>query len=104
AGGALFALGRLPEAEKAYQDVIGRAGNSSVYGAVARLGLAATLAAEGQYDRAIKECTALAAQRDGLLPVDGVLVQLARTYVKAGKMSDARASFKTVVDRFSSSL
>jgi TolA-binding protein len=104
AAGSLFALGRLQEAEKAYQDVVGRAGSSSVYGSVARLGLADTLAGEGQYDRAIKELTDLAAQRDGLLPVDGVLVQLARTYVKAGKQSDARATFKRVVDEFPNSV
>jgi TolA-binding protein len=104
AAGALFALGRFADAEKAYQDVINRAGNASLYGSVARLGLAETLASEGQYDRAIKEFTDLSAQRDGLLPVDGVLVQLARTYVKAGKMSDARATFKRVVDEFPNSL
>jgi len=104
AAGALFGMGKLQEAEKAYQDVISRAGASSVYASVARLGLAETLASEKQYDRAIKELTDLAAQRDGLLPVDGVLVQLARTYAKAGKNSDARATFKRVVDEFPNSV
>ena len=98
AAGALFALGRLPEAEKAYTEVITRAGAQSLFGASARLGLAETLAAQAQYDRAIKEYTDLAAQRDGLLPVDGVLVGLARTYATAGKTADARATFKRVVD------
>ena len=102
AAGALFALGRLAEAEKAYQDVIAR-GGSSIYGAAARMGLAETLAGEAQYDRAIKEYADLAAQRDGMLPVDGVLVQLARTYVKAGKTTEARATFKRVVDEFPNS-
>jgi TolA-binding protein len=102
AAGALFGLGRLAEAEKAYQDVIARAG-SSIYGPAARMGLAETLTTEGQYDRAIKEYTDLAAQRDGVLPVDGVLVQLARTYVKAGKTNEARATFKRVVDEFPNS-
>ena len=67
------------------------------------MGLAEALTSEGQYDRAIKEYTDLAAQRDGLLPVDGVLVQLARAYVKAGKTNEARATFKRVVDEFPSS-
>lgn len=98
--GSLFALGRFPEAEQAYWDVITRAGTSSLYGAAARMGLAQTIAAQGQYDRAIKEYTDLAAQRDGVLPVDGILVELARTYLKAGKTSDARATFKRVVDEF----
>ena len=102
AGGILFALGRLGESEKAYQEVIKRDG-SSLYGAAARLGLAQVLAMEGQYDRAIKEYTDLAAQRDGVLPVDGVLIELARAYVKAGKTSDARAAFKRVVDEFPNS-
>jgi TolA-binding protein len=102
AAGALFALNRLSEAETAYQDVIARAG-SSIYGPAARMGLAETLASAGQYDRAIKEYTDLAAQRDGVLPVDGVLVQLARTYIKAGKTNEARATFKRVVDEFPNS-
>jgi TolA-binding protein len=100
--GTLAALGRLAEAEKAYQDVMTRAG-SSLYGPSAHMGYADTLASEGQYDRAIKEYTDLSAQRDGMLPIDGVLMQLARTYVKAGKSADARAAFKRVVDEFPTS-
>ena len=103
AADALFALGRLPDAEKAYADVAARAGTQSLYGASARLGLAETLAAQSHYDRAIKEYTDLAAQRDGILPVDGILVALARTYAKAGKTADARATFKRVVDEFPTS-
>lgn len=101
--GGYFALSRYAEAEKAYEDVIKRAGASALYGAAGRMGLAETLAAQGQYDRAIKEYSDLAAQRDGLLPVDGVLVELARTYVKAGKNAEARATFKRVVDEFPNS-
>ena len=81
-----------------------RAGGSSFYGSVARLGLAETLASEGKFDQAIKEYSDLAAQRDGALPVDVVLVQLARTYAKAGKAADARATFKRVVDEFPNSV
>ena len=98
--GDLVALGRLPEGEKAYQDVLSRAGSASIYGSTARMGLAETFAAEGHYDQAIKEYSDLAAQRDGALPVDGVLLQLARTYVKAKKTSEARAAFKRIVDEF----
>ena len=98
----LAALGRTADAEKAYEDVISRAG-ASIYGPAARMGLADVLAASGQYDRAIKEYTDLAAQRDGALPVDGILVELARTYVKAGKAAEARATFKRVVDEFPAS-
>ncbi len=104
AAGTLYALGRLAEAETAYADVITRAGGESALGLSSRLGLAATMADQGKYDRAIKEFTDLAALRDGLLPVDGVLVELARIYVKAGKRADARATFKRVVDEFPTSV
>jgi tetratricopeptide (TPR) repeat protein len=104
AAGTLYALGRLAEAEKAYGEVITRAGGESALGMSSRLGLAETLADQGKYDQAIKEFTDLAALRDGLLPVDGVLVELARTYVKAGKRADARATFKRVVDEFPTSV
>ena len=43
---------------------------------------------------------AAAAQRDGVVPVDSVLMELARAYVKAGKPTEARAAFKRVVDEF----
>jgi outer membrane protein assembly factor BamD (BamD/ComL family) len=52
----------------------------------------------------VKALTDLAAQRDGALPVDGVLMELARTSLKAGKTQDARAAFKRVVDEFPQSV
>jgi tetratricopeptide (TPR) repeat protein len=104
AAALLYGMGRHAEAEKAYADLIARAGGTSVYGMSARLGLAQSLAAQTKYDAAIKEYTDLAALRDGLLPVDGVLVELARTYLKAGKRADARATFKRVVDEFPTSV
>jgi len=99
AANTLLAMERLPEAEKAYQDVISRAG-SRIYGTMAKMGLAETLVAQKQFDRAIKEYTDLSAVRDGGIPVDAVLMQLARTYAKAGKPTEARAAFKRVVDEF----
>ena len=64
------------------------------------LGRAESLRYQGKYDDAIKALTDLAAERDGMLPVDGVLMQLARTCLKAGKTQEARAAFKRVVDEF----
>ena len=98
----LLALGRLAEAEQAYQDVVKQA-PTSFYAPLAKLGLAQTLAAEKQYEKAIASFTDLAAQRDGALPVDGILMQLARTCRKAGKVQEARAAFKRVVDEFPNS-
>ncbi len=67
---------------------------------MARLGRAESLRYQGKYDDAIKALTDLAAERDGMLPVDGVLMQLAQTCLKAGKTQEARAAFKRVVDEF----
>ncbi len=99
AAGALAALGRFPDAEKAYEDVASRAG-SSLYGPMAQLGEADALASEGKYDQAISWYSDLSARRDGMLPVDGVLMNLAQTYEKAGKTSEASATYKRVVDEF----
>jgi TolA-binding protein len=103
AAGLLLSLSRLAEAEKAFADVAARAG-SSVYGPMAKLGRAESLAGQAKYDDAIKALTDLSADRDGALPVDGVLMELARTCVKAGKKEEARAAFKRVVDEFPESV
>ena len=95
----LFSLGRLAEAHTAYQQVIDKGGNT-VYGSMAKLGLASTMIAEGQNDQAIKTYEELAAVRDGIVPVDGVLMQLAKAYEKIGKKSEARTTYKRVVDEF----
>ncbi|HUL73898.1 MAG TPA: tetratricopeptide repeat protein [Vicinamibacterales bacterium] len=96
---ALLTLGRLPEAEQAFTTAASQAG-SSIYGPMARLGRAEALRAQNKYDDAIKAFTDLAAERDSVLPVDGVLMQLAETCLKAGKTQEARAAFKRVVDEF----
>jgi tetratricopeptide (TPR) repeat protein len=97
-----MALGSHAEAATAYQAVMDAAG-SRIYGQMARLGLAEAQARSGQYDRAIATYTELAAQRDGPLPVDGILMQLGRTYLDAGKPSDAEQMFNRVVEEFPNS-
>jgi tetratricopeptide (TPR) repeat protein len=97
-----IALGNAADAMKAYQLVIDRAG-SRIYGQMARLGLAEAQARAGQYDSAINAYKELAAQRDGSLPIDGILMQLGRTYLDAGKPADAQQVFTRVVDEFPSS-
>ena len=71
---------------------------------LARLGQAEALIASKEFDRGLKIMEDLAANRDGLLPVDGVLMQLARGYQKAGKPAEARTAFKRIVDEFPDSL
>jgi TolA-binding protein len=93
------ALGKQDDAIKAYQQVIDRAG-TSLYGQMARLGLAEAQAGAGHYDQAIEAFKQLAQQNDGTLPVDGVLMQLGRTYVQAGKRADAEQTFDRIVREF----
>jgi TolA-binding protein len=98
-GVTLLTMGRYDEADRAFQTTADRAG-SSVYGPMARMGRAEVLLRQAKYDAAIKAFSDLSGERDGLLPIDGVLMQLARAYMKAGKIQDARATFKRVVDEF----
>jgi TolA-binding protein len=100
---ALMQLGRFSDAEKAFQDAIDHAG-SSIYGPMSRMGLGEAYVAEKQFDKAIALYTDLSGQRDGPLPIDGVLMVLGRTYAKAGKTNEARATFKRVVDEFPESM
>ena len=67
---------------------------------MARLGLAETQAREGQYDSAINTYKGLADNKDGPLPVDGILMQLGRTYREAGKTTEAQQTFNRVVEEF----
>jgi TolA-binding protein len=97
--GALLTLGRTDEARTVFQEVVESSG-SSIYQPMARLGIAQVLLQQSKNDDAIKAFTDLAADRDGPLPVDGVLMQLAAADVKAGKNADARAAYKRIVDEF----
>lgn len=92
-------LGSPADAAKAYREVMDRAG-SGIYGQMARLGLAEALARTGEYDQAIDTFSELAKQRDGPLPVDGILMQLGRTYLDAGKPSNAQQTFDLLVQEF----
>jgi TolA-binding protein len=101
-GATQMALGNTKEAAAAYQQVIDRAG-STLYGQMARLGLAEAQAREGQYDSAISTYKGLADNKDGPLPVDGILMQLGRTYLEAGKATEAQQTFNRVVEEFPAS-
>lgn len=101
AAGQLLLLGRPAEAEALYEKVI--TANSELYAAMARMGLAEAKLAAGKVDEAVKLYTDLSGNRDGALPVDGVLMQLAEAYMKAGKTAEAKASYKRVVDEFAES-
>jgi TolA-binding protein len=94
-----LSLANAQDAAKAYQDVIDHAG-SSVYGQMARLGLAEAQARSGQYDQAIKEFVDLSQKKEGPLPVDGILMQLGRAYLDAGKNAEAQQTFNRLVQEY----
>ena len=94
-----LALGNAVEAAAAYQQVIERSGNG-IYGQMARLGLAEAQAQAGKYDDAINTFKELAQRKDGPLPIDGVLMQLGRTYRDAGKRADAQQIFNRLVQEY----
>ena len=103
AASVLATLGRYAEAGQRYQAVIDKAGNS-LYGRTARLGLADVLVSQGKYDSAIKIYQEVSTDAKSTLPIDGVLMQLGRAYMKAGKKNEAAHAFTRVVEEFPQSL
>jgi TolA-binding protein len=92
-------LGNLAGATGAYQEVIKTAGDG-ITGQMARLGLAEAQARGGQFDQAINTYKEMAQRKDGPLPIDGILMQLGRTYRDAGKRTDAQQTFNRLVQEF----
>ena len=95
--GTLATLGKQQEAMQAYDEVI-RRGGDSLYANMARLGKAGEQVRARQYDAAIATYKELADRKDGELPADAILMQLARTYAAAGKKDDAQKTFTKIVD------
>lgn len=95
----LNSLNRAGEAIVAYQELI-RRGGDGVYGQMGRLGLAEAQVRAGQYDPAISALKEMADRKDGALPVDGILVQLGRAYLDAGKRTEAQQTFNRLVEEF----
>ncbi len=103
AAGILAELGKHAEAEQQYQEVVSRAG-STLYSRTAKLGLADAQLAQGKFDSAINIYTELSRDTSSQLPVDGVLMQLGRAYVKAGRKDEAVSTFTRVTQEFPQSL
>jgi predicted negative regulator of RcsB-dependent stress response len=103
AAGILASLDRFSEAEQRYREVVDSAGNR-IYGRAARLGLADVQVAQGNFDNAIKTYQELSTDSSSPMPLDGVLMQLGRAYVKAGKKNEAAHAFSRVVEEFPQSL
>ncbi len=71
---------------------------------MAKLGLANVLAEAGQSDKAISVYKELVSDTSGHVPTDGVLIQLARAYAKAGRRADAQQTYNRIVQEFPDSL
>jgi TolA-binding protein len=98
-GATQLVLGTPGGAASAFQQVVDK-GGSGFYGQMGRLGLAEAQARSGQYDQAIKTFQDLSQRKDGPLPVDGILMQLGRTYAEAGKRTEAQQTFNRLVEEF----
>lgn len=97
--GALAAVGKHAEAIAAFDEVIKRAGEDSLYGRTSLLGKAKAQADAGQLDPAIDTLKSLAARNDDELPADAILMQLAHAYAQKGNRDEARKTFTEVVDK-----
>jgi tetratricopeptide (TPR) repeat protein len=101
---ALAELGRYPEAAQRYQEVVQKTGAKNIYHYTARLGVGEAELAQGKGEAAVATFRELAGDPNSSLPVDGVLMQLGRAAVLAGKKEDATRAFTRVVDEFPQSL
>jgi len=97
----LVSLTRFDEAIKQYDQVI--AGGTSLIQRMSRLGKAEAQLRAGQFDPAIATLKATAEQANTNLPVDAVLMELARAYRLAGKTEDARKTWTEVVEKHADS-
>ncbi|HSP92060.1 MAG TPA: tetratricopeptide repeat protein [Vicinamibacterales bacterium] len=98
AAAALVAVGRTQDGAARYKEVVDR--GKGAYPVMARLGIAEAHLVAGQFDQAIASFKEVEALKSDDVPVDGVLMQLARAYQLAGKSEDAKKAFKRVVDEF----
>jgi tetratricopeptide (TPR) repeat protein len=96
---ALAALGRHQEAIQAFAEVAKRSGASSLYGRMARLGEADAQARSGKLDAAIATWKDMTTANADDLPVDAILMELARAYVQKGNTEEARKAFTEIVEK-----
>jgi len=99
AASALAALGRYPEAEQRFQEVVDK-GGSKIYSRTAKLGVAEAQVAQGKFDNAITIYREMSADSKSAMPPDGVLMQLGRACVRAGRKDEAVRAFTRIVDEF----
>lgn len=97
----LVTLGRFDAAIKHYDQVI--ASGSGVIQRMSKLGKAEAQLRAGQFDPAIAALKAESEQANTTLPLDAVLMELARAYRLAGKTEDAKKTLTQVVEKHAES-
>ncbi|MGD9904627.1 MAG: tol-pal system YbgF family protein [Vicinamibacterales bacterium] len=100
AASILVSLGRFDEARAQYDQL---AAGSDLVARGAALGRAQAQIRAGQFEPAIESLKALSTQTGGPIPVDGVLMELARAYRDSGKVEDARKTLNEIVEKHAES-
>jgi tetratricopeptide (TPR) repeat protein len=97
----LAKLGRRDEAITQYDRVVGS--TDPLIARAARLGKSSVQLLAGQYEPAIATLKELAEQKDGALPSEALLMELARAYRLAGNTEEARKTLTQVVEQHADS-
>ena len=100
----LAELGRSTEAEQRYQEVVDKTSSRNIYHYTAQLGVGEARMAQGKASDAMTTFQGLATDSNSQLPVDGVLMQVGRAALVAGKKDEASRAFNRVVEEFPQSL
>ncbi|MEP7116218.1 MAG: hypothetical protein ABI880_01460 [Acidobacteriota bacterium] len=100
AAAILVSLGRFDEARTNYEQL---ASGTDLIASGAALGKAEAQVRAGQFGPAIDGLKTLSAQTTGSLPVDGVLMELARAYRSSGKIDDERKTLTEIVEKHAES-
>lgn len=98
---ALVTLGRVEDGIKEYDKVI--AGGNALLARSARLGKADAQVRAAQYDPAIATFKQIVDSKEAGLPMEGVLMELARAYKLAGKTEDAQKTLTQIVEQHADS-
>lgn len=101
AAAALSMLGRHADAAARFQETVERAGASSFYGRMARLGVVEAHSQAKKYDEAITAAQALVNNTaDDTIPRDALLMELGRVQAAAGKKAEAKQTLDKVIADF----
>lgn len=100
AASILMFLGRFDEARTHYDRL---ASGNDIVATGAALGKAQAQMRAGQFDAAVESLKPLSTATTGTMPVEGVLMELARAYRGAGKVEDARKTLNEIVEKHADS-